>query len=110
MTAAALTPYRSARRSYRHLRRPKPLTRRELEDAIAKIKARIFSGGEPFGVFVLKHGRGRRVTLLSVQDPNYRRQLRAMELQRHYIITCDKDSDLMAVWKRLCDFDREQPA
>ncbi|MES2007954.1 MAG: hypothetical protein V4468_03575 [Pseudomonadota bacterium] len=100
-----------ARRSPPQLPRTrKPLTRRELLHAYKKIKARVLRGGDPFGVFILKHGRGRRVVLLPVTDPHYDRQLRAEGPQRHYISTYDKGADLLHVWESLCAFDREPSA
>lgn len=112
MTAAVQSLVLSARRTSAlpFLRRRKPLTRRELEAAYAKIKARILKGGEPFGVFVLKHGRSRRVTLIAVNHASYDRNLRAEGPQQHYIATYDRDAELMAVWEHLCAFDRVQRA
>lgn len=110
MTAAAMTLPRSARRAPPCLRRPKPLTRRELLHAYKKIKARVLKGGEPFGVFVLRHGSGRRVTLLPLTDPNYDAQLRGSRAERTFISTFDRGADLLDVWQQLCDFDRESTA
>ncbi|CAG9184213.1 hypothetical protein CURE108131_25050 [Cupriavidus respiraculi] len=88
------------------LRPRKPLTGRELTSLFGRIQQRILKGGEPFGVFVIKHGRGRVFRLLSVRDPNYKVQLRVDRAQQHMIATYDGNADLGDVWDDLCSFDQ----
>lgn len=91
----------------KHVLRPKkPFTRRELESAFARIKARILKGTEPFGVFVMKHGRGRVVQLLGRSSPEFNVQLRVDRARHHLVAVYDGSADLGDVWEDLTAFDR----
>lgn len=91
----------------KHVLRPKkPFTRRELESAFARIKSRILKGGEPFGVFVMKHGRGRVVQLLGQSSPEFNVQLRVNRARQHLVAVYDGGADLAGVWEDLTAFDR----
>lgn len=110
MTRTALLPAASvspARRPLALMRPRKPLTKRERDSLFARIKKRILKGGEPFGVFALKRGRGRVFGLISVSHANYAAQLRVDKAQQHWIATYDGSADLGDVWDDLCSFDRE---
>ncbi|WP_156526611.1 hypothetical protein [Cupriavidus gilardii] len=89
------------------LRSRKPLTKRELVLLFGRIKKRILRGGEPFGVFAIKSGRGRVFRLISVNHADYAAQLRVDKAQQHWIATYDGSADLGDVWDDLCSFDRE---
>lgn len=91
------------------LRPRKPLTRRELEDVYARIEKRILKGGDPFGVFALKDGRGRAFKLISVKHADYAKQLRRDKAQQHMIATYDARACLADVWADLCAFDQPSP-
>lgn len=88
------------------LRPRKPLTRRELAAVFARVKKRILAGGEPFGVFAIKHGRGRVFRLISVKHADFAAQLRVEKAQQHMIATYDGGADLGDVWDDLCSFDQ----
>ena len=92
------------------LRRRKPLTKRELGKLFARVRKRILKGGEPFGVFAMKHGRGRQFKLISIRHADYVAQMRVDRAQQHYIATYDGRADLGHVWEDLCAFDQERPA
>ncbi|MGO4326678.1 hypothetical protein AB4Z48_17770 [Cupriavidus sp. 2TAF22] len=88
------------------LRKRKPLTRRELLSVFARIRKRILKGGEPFGVFAIKHGRGRVFRLISIRHADYEAQLRVDKAMQHWVATYDGSADLALVWDDLCDFDK----
>lgn len=88
------------------LRPRKPLTKRELASVFARVKKRILAGGEPFGLFAIKHGRGRVFRLISVKHADYTAQLRVDKAQQHMIATYDGSADLGDVWDDLCSFDQ----
>lgn len=97
------------RASVKALLRPrKPLTARELKSVFARIKKRILAGGEPFGVFAMKKGRGRVFTLIGRNSSEYDVQLRVDRARQHMVATYDGSADLLHVWEDLCAFD--QPA
>lgn len=85
----------------------KPLTKRELLSLFDRIQARILTGGEPFGVFAIKHGGGRIFKLISVRHHDYTAQLRVNKALQHMIATYDGGADLAGVWEDLCAFDQE---
>ena len=91
-------------------RRRKPLTKSELDKLFARVRKRILKGGEPFGVFAMKHGRGRQFKLISIRHADYAAQMRVDRAQQHYIATYDGRADLGHVWEDLCGFDQERPA
>ncbi|MGO4154361.1 hypothetical protein [Cupriavidus sp. YAF13] len=88
------------------LRQRKPLTTRELNTAFDKIKKRILRGGEPFGVFAMRDGRGRTFRLIGSSSPEYAVQLRVDRARQHMIATYDGNADLGHVWEDLCAFDQ----
>lgn len=108
MTRLDLQPatLRPAQRLHALLRRRKPLTKRELLSVFGRIRKRILRGGEPFGVFAIKHGRGRVFRLISVSDDNYKAQLRVNQALQHMVATYDGSADLADVWEDLCTFDK----
>lgn len=109
MIAAGLSPALAARTPMppRPLLRPrKPLTQRELALLFARVKARVLKGGEPFGVFAIKRGRGRVFRLISVNHADFTAQMRVDRALRHWIATYDGTADLAHVWDDLSSFDR----
>lgn len=90
------------------LRKPKPLTARELESIFARITFRVLKRAEagPFGVFAIRKGRGRVFQLIGKKSSDYEVQLRLEKVLHHMIGTYDGAADLAAVWEDLCDFDR----
>ncbi len=88
------------------LRPRKPLTKRELKSVFARVKKRILKGGDAFGVFAIKHGRGRVFRLISVKHADYVAQLRADKALQHMVATYDGSADLGHVWEDLCAFDQ----
>lgn len=90
------------------LRPRKPLTRRELEIAWPRIKARVMAGGAPFGVFVIKRGKSRVIRLVSVNHHDYVAQMRVDKALQHWIGTYDGQADLGHIWEDLTTFDRSQ--
>ncbi|AEI76535.1 hypothetical protein CNE_1c11800 [Cupriavidus necator N-1] len=92
------------------LRRRKPLTARELKSVFDRVKKRVLKGGEPFGLFAIKHGQGRVFRLISVKDANYTAQLRVDKALQHMVGTYDGSANLGHVWDDLCAFDRTPPA
>ncbi|MFS8973877.1 hypothetical protein PO002_05085 [Cupriavidus necator] len=88
------------------LRPRKPLTMRELKSVFARVKKRILKGGDAFGVFAIKHGRGRVFRLISVKHADYVAQLRAEKALQHMVATYDGSADLGHVWEDLCAFDQ----
>jgi len=88
------------------LRPKKPFTKRELDSAFSRIKSRILKGGEPFGVFVMKHGRGRVVQLIGQSSSEFNVQLRVDRARQHLVAVYDGGADLGDVWDDLTSFDR----
>ncbi|SCU73538.1 conserved hypothetical protein [Cupriavidus necator] len=88
------------------LRPRKPLTKRELASVFARVKKRILRGGEPFGLFAIKHGQGRVFRLISVKHDDYAAQLRADKALQHMVATYDGSADLGDVWDDLTSFDQ----
>ncbi|KWR80336.1 MULTISPECIES: hypothetical protein [Cupriavidus] len=92
------------------LRPRKPLTQRELKSVFDRVKKRVLKGGEPFGVFAIKHGHGRVFRLISVKDANFTAQLRVDKALQHMVGTYDGGANLGDVWEDLCAFDRSPAA
>lgn len=92
------------------LRPRKPLTKRELKSVFDRVKKRVLKGGEPFGLFAIKHGQGRVFRLISVRDDNYAAQLRVDKALQHMVGTYDGSANLGDVWEDLCAFDRTPSA
>lgn len=88
------------------LRPRKPLTQRELNLLFTRVKGRVLKGGEPFGVFAIKRGRGRVFRLISVKHADFTAQMRVDRALRHWIGTYDGTADLGHVWDDLSSFDR----
>lgn len=88
------------------LRQRKPLTARELKSVFARVKKRILKGGEPFGVFAIKHGGGRVFQLLGVSAPQYQVQLRVNQARQHLVAVYDSTANLGDVWDDLTAFDQ----
>lgn len=90
--------------------RHRPLSAAEQDDLYDRITKRIGRGGPPFGVFVLKQGRGRIFKLLSNKHHDYAKQLGREEYQRHMISTYDARVSFADVWADLCAFGRSAAA
>ncbi|MFS8930966.1 hypothetical protein [Cupriavidus taiwanensis] len=88
------------------LRPRKPLTKRELASVFGRVKKRILKGGEPFGIFAIKHGQGRVFRLISIRDSNFEAQFRVNKALQHMVGIYDGGADLGDVYDDLCHFDR----
>lgn len=88
------------------LRPRKPLTQRELKSVFDRVKKRVLKGGEPFGVFAIKHGEGRVFRLLSIRDPNFEAQFRVNKALQHMVGIYDGGAELGDVYDDLYHFDR----
>ncbi|MNS26109.1 hypothetical protein D3C72_580230 [compost metagenome] len=106
MLASFTTPIAVQPRRRLVARPRKPLTRRELEIAWPRIKARVLAGGMPFGVFVIKRGKSRVVRLISTNHHDYAAQMRVDKALHHWIGTYDGRADLGDLWEDLANFDK----
>ncbi|QUN29527.1 hypothetical protein KB879_06150 [Cupriavidus sp. KK10] len=88
------------------LRPRKPLNKRELASVFDRVRKRVLKGGEPFGIFVIKHGEGRVFRLLSIRDPNFEAQFRVNKALQHMIGIYDGGAELGDVYDDLYQFDR----
>lgn len=88
------------------LRPRQPLTARELKSVFARVKKRLLAGGEPFGVFAVKCGRGRVFQLLGVSSSQYTRELRVNQARHHLVAVYDGAANLGDVWDDLTSFDQ----
>jgi len=110
MTRTDLPPLVAPRTVKRSLvlRPRRPLTRRELEIAWPRIKARVLAGGTAFGVFVIKRGKARVIRCVSINHHDYAAQMRVDKALQHWIGTYDGQANLGHIWEDLTAFDRSE--